>query len=103
MTRANKTIQMRHNEAVAKGDVVLNDGFAMVALNHADANELIAYGVEGGFNFKGASSHGLVVGDKAYYVEASKEVTKTASGNTFIGRVVMIENDIVEVKINTGV
>lgn len=94
---------MAHSEAVKKHDVVLDDGFAMVALNDADANETIAYGVAGSFDFVGASGNTLKVGNKAYYIEADKTVTQTASGNTFIGRVVMLDGANVEVKINTGV
>ncbi len=96
-------MQMRHIEAVTKGVPVIKDGFVMMPLNHAEPNELIAYGVEGGFDFAGVDNHGLSVGDKAYYKEAEKKVTHEESGNTFIGRVALVEGNKVEVKINTGV
>lgn len=103
MKRESRTIQMAHTAAVKKHDVVLDDGFAMVALNDAEANELIAYGVAGSFDFVGASGNTLKVGNKAYYIEADKKVTHVATGNVFIGRVVMLDGGNVEVKINTGV
>lgn len=102
MLRESKTIQMAHDSAVKKNDVVLKDGdFAMVALNDAEANELIAYGVEGSFEFKKDSGASLKVGDKAYYKVAEKSITNTASGNKFIGRVVQVGTSTIEVKINT--
>lgn len=101
MLRKCETIQMAHDSAVKKGDVVLKDDFAMVALNDGEANELVAYGVEGSFNFMGATGTTLKVGDKAYLVVADKKVTHTATGNKFIGRVVALDGGMVEVKINT--
>lgn len=102
MRREGKTIQMAHSEAVSKNDVILKDGFAMIALNDGEKDELVAYGVSGTFDFSGLQNHTLKVGDKAYYNATKKSVSQTA-GDVFIGRVVFIEKDIVEVKINTGV
>ena len=79
MLRKCETIQMAHDSAVKKGDVVLKDDFAMVALNDGEANELVAYGVEGSFNFVGATGATLKVGDKTYLVVADKKVTHTAT------------------------
>lgn len=103
MTRRGETIQMAHNAEVKKGDVVFKDNFAMVALNDGAANELIAYGVEGVFEFKKDSGNTAKVGDKAYYKEAEKTIVHTASGNKLIGRVVAVYDATIEVKINVGV
>lgn len=102
MRREGNTIQMAHNEAVRKYDAVIKDGFVMLALNDGEADELVAYGVSGTYDFSGEPGHTLKVGDKAYYNESKKTISQTAS-DVFVGRVVLVEKDIVEVKINTGV
>lgn len=103
MTRRGETIQMAHNAEVKKSDVIFKDGFAMVALNDAKSDELIAYGVEGVFEFKKDGASTAKIGDKAYYKESEKTVTHEKSGNKLIGRVVAVYATTIEVKINVGV
>lgn len=100
--RDGKTIQMAHDSAVKKNDVIFKDDFAMVALNDGEANELIAYGTEGCFGFVKKAGASLKIGDKAYYETASKSITHEQASNKFLGRVAgFIGNNGVEVKINT--
>lgn len=101
MTRKGETIQMAHNAKVTKGEIVFKDSFAMVPLNDGAKDELVAYGVEGVFEFKKDNASTAKVGDKAYYSETKKSVSHTAT-DKLIGRVVAVYDATIEVKINVG-
>lgn len=70
---------------VASGGVVIAGSIIGVANGAAAQGADVDVDVTGVFNLPKVSALAIAIGDKVYWDAANKLVTKTASGNTFLG------------------
>ena len=70
---------------VASGGVVIAGSIIGVANGAAAVGEDVDVDVTGVFNLRKVSALAIAVGDKVYFDSATSLVTKTASGNTYLG------------------
>jgi predicted RecA/RadA family phage recombinase len=80
-----RTITLVAPYAVASGDGLLVGAIFGVATAAAAVDELVEAHLVGVFDLKKVASQAWSVGDKVYWDNTNKEVTKTASTNTLIG------------------
>ena len=79
------TITLTAPYAVTSGDGLLVGAIFGVASATAAISESVEAAVTGVFDLKKTASQAWSPGDKVYWDNTAKEVTKTASGNTLIG------------------
>ncbi|CAM5772672.1 DUF2190 family protein [Bosea minatitlanensis] len=80
-----RTITLAAPYAVASGDGLLVGSIFGVATASAALGELVEAHFVGVFDLKKTASQAWSVGDKVYWDNTAKEVTKTVSTNTLIG------------------
>ena len=80
-----RTLPLAHNAAVEGGDIIVNNGNVLVAMNKAAANERNAYAYMGKCIFPKVAGTAMNPGDKLYWDTAANNVTKTVSANTRCG------------------
>lgn len=81
-----KTLQMSHTAATTAHVPVVINAHVLIPTSTAGANELNGFTYDA--EFSGAakvSGTAFAVGDKLYWDDAAKNVTKTATDNTAIG------------------
>lgn len=79
------TIPLTAPYAVAGGDGCLVGAFFGIATGTAALGETVEVTLVGVFDVKKAASQAWSVGDKVYWDNTAKLVTKTATSNTLIG------------------
>ncbi|MFP7572421.1 DUF2190 family protein [Marivita sp. S2033] len=79
------TITLTAPYAVTSGDGVLVGSIFGVAARDAANAETVEAALVGIFNLKKVASQAWSAGDKVYWDNNNKEVTKTATANTLIG------------------
>ena len=85
-----KTISLVAPYAVTSGDGLLVGAIFGIASGNAANGESIEVDLVGVFDLKKTASQSWTVGDKVYWDNTTREVTKTGTGNTLIG--VAIDN-----------
>jgi predicted RecA/RadA family phage recombinase len=83
-----RTITLAAPYAVTSGDGFLVGAIFGVATASAALGELVEACLVGVFDLKKTASQAWSVGDKVYWDNAAKEVTKTVATNTLIGAAV---------------
>jgi len=80
-----RTLPLAHTGAVETGDIIVNNGNVLVAVGKAAANAKNAYVYMGKCIFPKVAGTAMSPGDKLYWDDTAKNVTKTVSGNTRCG------------------
>lgn len=80
-----KTLTLPAPAAVASGEVVVIGSIFGVASGDAASGADVDLAVEGVFELPKVSALAIAIGDKVYWQTAEKLVSKTTSGNTYIG------------------
>ena len=75
--------------AVAYGDVVPLTGMVGVAVDTIAASGIGNLCIEGVFDFPSVTNASFAVGDLIYWDDSNNVCTKTAQGNTIMGRCVL--------------
>lgn len=80
-----KTLTLAAPYAVNSGDGLLVGSIFGIASTNAGLGDPVESDVSGVFDLKKTGTQAWSVGDKVYWDNAAKEVTKTSAGNTLIG------------------
>jgi predicted RecA/RadA family phage recombinase len=80
-----RTLPLAHSAAVEAGEIIVDNGTVLVAINKAAANEKNAYVYMGKCIFPKVAGTAANPGDKLYWDAAANNVTKTVSTNTRCG------------------
>ena len=80
-----KTISLAVPYAVTSGDGLLVGSIFGIASGNAAIGENLEVDLVGVFDLKKTASQAWSVGDKVYWDNTAKEVTKTSTGNTLVG------------------
>lgn len=80
-----KTISLAAPYAVTSGDGLLIGSIFGIASGNAAIGENLEVDLVGVFDLKKTASQAWSVGDKVYWDNTAREVTKTGTGNTLIG------------------
>jgi predicted RecA/RadA family phage recombinase len=80
-----RTLALAHTAQVAKGDIIVNNGMILVAVNDAAANAPNVYVWTGKCIFPKATGTAMAPGDKLYWDNTAFNVTKTVGTNTRCG------------------
>jgi len=80
-----RTLVLSHTAQVAAGDIIVNNGMVLMAVNDALANAANAYVYMGKCIFPKAAGAAMAPGDKLYWDGTANNVTKTVGTNTRCG------------------
>lgn len=80
-----RTMPLPHASAVEEGDIILNNGNVLVAINKAAVNIPNAYAYQGKCIFPKVAGTAMAPGDKLYWDNTAGNVTKTVGTNTRCG------------------
>jgi len=79
-----KTLKLAHTAAVSAGDVIVNNGQVLVAVNDASASADNAYIYRGKIEVPKEANLAIAVGDVVYW-DATNEVANKTNTNTKMG------------------
>lgn len=80
-----RTIKYAHGSAVTLGEVIVNNGAVLIAVNAAAISTNNVYVYEGKVEMPKKASLAINEHDKVYWDDTAKEINKTPAGNTMCG------------------
>jgi predicted RecA/RadA family phage recombinase len=80
-----RTLKVAHTAAVEPGDVVVNNGQVLVAVNKAAQDVESVFVFRGRVEFPKEAALAINPGDVCYWVAANSNANKTATSNTKLG------------------